>query len=139
MERERYITWYRTPGNAKDKDTSGFEYFAYRAIQWDKEKSKYVLISGRRDPGYDGDTDITQIEFENPKVLAHAIVALRIEGWVPLIARGTVTKTHTEGDRDGLRSTHSPDTVQTGDVCIQLQVEHGVLIEFESTVHVVPE
>ena len=114
------IEWYRTAPGA-----------VYRAIRWDKEKSKYVLISDRRNPGYSGDTDFTQIEFENPKILADAIVRLAAYREVNIQADGTVTRTH-----EDWRGNRAPPDIKTGQVNLALRVEHGALAAFESTIQV---
>jgi hypothetical protein len=99
------IEWYRTLADAG---------LVYRAIRWDREKSKYVLISG-------GDTDVTKIEFDNPKILADAIVSLGANREVFIQAEGTVT---------------DPEEVRTGQVNLALKAEHGALAAFESTIQI---
>lgn len=113
------IEWYRTAPGA-----------VYRAIRWDGEKSKYVLISDRRDPGYSGDTDVTRIEFDDPKILADAIVMLGASRPVFIQAEGTVTRIHEDWDY------RAPPVIKTGQVNLALKTEHGALAAFESTIQI---
>lgn len=112
------IEWYRTAGSV------------YRAIRWDKEKSKYVLISGRRNLGYSGDTNVTRIEFDDPKILANAIVLLGARREVCIQAEGTVTRIHEDWDY------RAPQDVKRGQVSLALKAEHGALSAFESTIQI---
>lgn len=113
------IEWYRTAQGD-----------VYRAIRWDSQKSRYILISDRRNPGFTGDTDFTQIEFEDPKILADAIVRLAAYREVSIQAEGTVTRIHEEWELRPLKK------VETGQVNLTLKAEHGALAAFESTVQI---
>lgn len=122
------IEWYRTAQGATDEGVSGP---VYRAIRWDKEKWKYVLISGRQNAGYSGDTNVTRIEFEDPKILADAIVMLGANREVFIQAEGTVTRIH-----EDWRGYRAPQDVKRGQVNLALKAEHGALAAFESTIQI---
>lgn len=116
---KKEVEWYRTAGAV------------YRAIRWDNQKSKYILITDRRNSGYSGDTDVTRIEFEDPKILADAIVTLGANGKVNIQADGTVTRT-----QEDWRGYRAPPDIKTGQVNLTLKVEHGALAAFESTIQI---
>jgi hypothetical protein len=134
------IEWYRTAPETKDKGVKGF---VYRAIRWDRENGKYVLVSGHRIAERTGSTDVTRIEFENPRLLSEAIVTLSLTGKAFLMGKGIVTKMHEDwnysGDRSTWRDNCPPADVRTGEVSLTLHAEHGILKAFESTIHVVSE
>jgi hypothetical protein len=133
------IERFRTPRDARDKETPGF---VYRAIRFDAGKKKNVLISNHQESGISGKTDGTTIEFDDPKVLELAISVLeKYGGSAHLKARATITKFHDEwdhsGDRADWRDYTAPDDVKTGVVMLVLHVEHGVLAPFESTMQLI--
>jgi hypothetical protein len=129
------VEWYVTSRDTKDKRTAEH---VYRAIRWKKETSEYVLISGRQNPGISGDTHVTEVEFENPKILADAITSLSISREVSLRAKGTVTRTQEAWDHSQASpiDIHVPDVIETGMVSLTLKTKRGVLAPFESTIHI---
>ena len=133
------IEWYRTPHDNKEEGVSGY---MYRAIRWDKESHKYFLIANHNNPGISGSNDAVTILFEDPKILADALVTLAVRNATNLRGKGTVTRTHQEWDHSQTSpiDTDLPDDIQTGEVSLSLSVtKDGSLAPFESTVQVIAE